>query len=185
MILTAHSMGSTIAAATVLSMRGEMIGEGRDHGSRSADHLALLSYGSQLRAYFSRFFPSVFGPEILGVPGVRGPSLWRRDPWRQQVLAEFEASSLPAPGQVDQLSLTAMLGAHARSVPRWRNLWRRTDYLGFPVYAYRSNPVDRGATESVRDSYLTQIGTHSGYLGTPQFLLARAELVTAIDEGAP
>ena len=75
-----------------------------------------------------------------------------------------------------------MLGADTSSVPRWRNLWRRTDYLGFPVYAYRSdtNPVDRGTTESVPDSYLWQIGTHSNYLGTAQFLLARAELVKAL-----
>jgi hypothetical protein len=195
-ILTAHSMGSTIAAATLLSMRGETVESGRSAGEPLADRLALLSYGSQLRAYFSRFFPSVFGPDVLGVPGLRGPSLWRRDPWRAQVVAEFapevgfggqdELEPLPQPGQDDQRSLTAILGAHARTVPRWRNLWRRTDYLGFPVYAYRSdgNPVDRGTTESVPDSYLWQIGTHSNYLGTPQFLLARAELVSAFRRGA-
>lgn len=185
-ILTAHSMGSTIAAATLLAMRGETVEAGRTAGTPLADHLALLSYGSQLRAYFSRFFPSVFGPDVLGVPGLRGPSLWRRDPWRTQVLAEFALPELPQPLQDDQRTLTATLGARGRSVPRWRNLWRRTDYLGFPVYAYRSdgNPVDRGATESVPDSYLWQLATHSNYLGTPQFLLARAELVTALHEDA-
>jgi hypothetical protein len=197
-ILTAHSMGSTIAAATLLSMRGEKVETGRSAGQLLADRLALLSYGSQLRAYFSRFFPSVFGPDVLGVPGLRGPSLWRRDPWHAQVLEEFgrnkkrgfvgegEREPLPKPLQEDQWSLTAILGAHARSVPRWRNLWRRTDYLGFPVYAYRSdgNPVDLGTTESVPDSYLWQIGTHSNYLGTAQFLLARAELVKVLGRKA-
>ena len=61
-ILTAHSMGSTIAAATVLAMRGEKVETGRVAGQQLGDRLAVLSYGSQLRAYFSRFFPSVFGP---------------------------------------------------------------------------------------------------------------------------
>ena len=55
--------------------------------------------------------------------------------------------------------------------------WRRTDHLGFPVYAYRSdgNPIDRGVTEYVPASYLRRIATHSDYLGTSQFLRARDE----------
>jgi hypothetical protein len=183
-IFTAHSMGSTIAAATLLSMRGERVTRGRG-AYLLTDRLALLSYGSQLRAYFSRFFPSVFGPDVLGVPGLRGPSLWRRDPWRAQVLAEFRPCRLAPPLRDDQRSLTALLGARHHSDPRWRNLWRRTDYLGFPVFAYRSdtNPIDRGATESVPDSYLWQIATHSNYLGTPQFVLARAELIRQLRSG--
>ena len=66
-------------------------------------------------------------------------------------------------------------------MPRWRNLWRRTDYLGFPVYGYRDdgNPVDRGTTESAPSSYLWRIARHSDYLGTTQYLLARDELVDA------
>lgn len=204
-ILTSHSMGSTISAATLLAMRGEKIEAGPLAGTQVLRHTALLSYGTQLRAYFSRFFPSVFGvgvepwegatlpgavvpstdrPDltVLGVPGLTGPSLWRSDPWRAQVLAEFGAETLPAPARSNDISLTALLGAHDQEVPRWRSLWRRTDYLGFPVYAYRSdgNPIDRGVTESVPASYLRRIATHSDYLGTPQFLLARDELVRAL-----
>jgi hypothetical protein len=181
-ILTAHSMGSTICTATILALRGEKLTHGPDVDDDMTEHLAMLSYGTQLRAYFSRFFPSVFGHEILGVPGLLGPSLWLRDPWERQVLAEFAMPALPEPGHDPQKTLTGMLGAEGRTVPRWRSLWRRTDYLGFPVYAYRGegNPIDLGATESAPASYLWRIATHSDYLGTPQFRQARDELVEGL-----
>ena len=181
-ILTAHSMGSTICAATILALRGEKLTHGPNAGDTLTEHIAMLSYGTQLRAYFSRFFPSVFGPEILGVPGLLGPSLWLRDPWQRQVLAEFGETPLPAPGHDPQRTLTGMLGARQRTVRRWRSLWRRTDYLGFPVYAYRGdgNPIDLGASESAPASYLWRFATHSDYLGTPQFSRARDELVEGL-----
>ncbi|WP_400999333.1 hypothetical protein [Agromyces sp. GXQ0307] len=184
-ILTAHSMGSTISAATLMAMRGDRVPAGIMAGEELVDRTALLSYGTQLRAYFSRFFPSVFGPDDLGVPGTRGPSLWRSDPWRSQVLAEFR-DGLPAPKDDPARSLTGILGAHDRDVPRWRSLWRRTDYLGFPVFGYPAadNPVDRGVTESAPASYLWRIATHSDYLGTEQFLLARDDLVEALGDPA-
>lgn len=210
-IFGAHSMGSTITVATLLALRGEPIVAGPLAGTDIVERTALLSYGSQLRGYFSRFFPSVFGPGVLGVPGVLAPSLWRRDPWRDQIRVEFaDDYTLPRPAQAspdrqkgsvpaaqvparlkrhakralprrDEVTLTALLGAEGQEVPRWRNLWRRTDYLGFPVYGYRDdgNPVDRGTTESAPSSYLWRIARHSDYLGTTQYLLARDELVAA------
>ena len=177
-IFTAHSMGSTICTATILAMRDEKVG-----GTAITPRLAMLSYGTQLRAYFSRFFPSVFGPATLGVPGLLGPSLWLRDPWARQVRAEFDAESLPKPGADPKTSLTGILGSDGTKVPRWRSLWRRTDYLGFPVYAYRGgdqNPIDLGATESAPASYLWRIATHSDYLGTPQYEEARDDLVRGL-----
>ena len=69
----------------------------------------MLSYGTQLRAYFSRFFPSVFGPDILGVPGTRGPSLWHRDPWSLQVRDEW-GQDLPTPPTDREKTLTGILG---------------------------------------------------------------------------
>ena len=196
-ILTAHSMGSTISAATILALRGETVVEGDLLSTRLTERMALLSYGSQLRAYFSRYFPSVFGYQVLGVPGLTAPSLWKRDPWKRQVRAEF-----PGPGaETDEESiraskaevraaayrdesLTALLGAGAKGGPRWRNLWRRTDFLGFPVFSYDSvgNPVDRGATETA-PGYQWTVAKHSAYLGTEQIELARAELVTALRTG--
>ena len=43
------------------------------------------------------------------------------------------------------------------------NLWRRTDFLGFPVASYGENPVDRGAEEVDRTAYLFTLATHGGY----------------------
>ena len=90
MILSAHSLGSTIAAATLFALRGQKIGSGTHKGHDVVDHIAMLSSESQLRAYFTRFFPSIFGDAILGVAGTKGPS-WRSDPPQSQVREEFEA----------------------------------------------------------------------------------------------
>lgn len=181
-IFTAHSMGSTICAATILALRGEKIENSVWKDRRVTEHVAMLSYGTQLRAYFSRFFPYVFGHGTLGVPGTVGPSLWLRDPWARQIRIEFSKDYAPKPDSDDQTTLTGMLGSDGTQVPRWRNLWRRTDYLGFPVYSYRGkdNPIDLGATESAPASYLWRIATHSDYLGTPQFEEARKDLAKGL-----
>lgn len=198
-ILTAHSMGSTISAATILALRGERFVEEPAVGPLLTDRIALLSYGSQLRGYFSRFFPSVFGYQVLGVPGLEGPSLFKPDPWQKQVVAEFpdpaqrgdEAAREHArvahrevrSGAYKDDSLAVMLGATATAPPRWRNMWRRTDFLGFPVFSYDSdeNPVDRGATETA-PGYQWTIAKHSAYLGTEQIELARVELVEQLSQ---
>jgi hypothetical protein len=206
-IMTAHSMGSTISAATILALRGERFSEEPSAGPLLTDRIALLSYGSQLRGYFSRFFPSVFGYQVLGVPGLAGPSLWKADPWGRQVLAEFpsadaggadaaaqtraaakalaraETKAEVRSGAYKKDSLAEMLGAGESRAPRWRNLWRRTDFLGFPVFSYDSdeNPVDRGATETA-PGYQWTVATHSAYLGTEQIELARGELVRELSD---
>ena len=182
-IMTAHSMGSTIAAATILSLRGETVGYAPHDIRLLTDRIAMLSYGSQLRAYFSRFFPSVFGCQVLGVPGLLGPSLFGLDPWKRQVEAEFACAQL-CPPDASPHSLTGMLGAKGREVSKWRNLWRRSDYLGFPVYAYRDegNPVDRGASETA-PGYMWRIATHSDYLAVDQLALQREHLEAALRAG--
>jgi hypothetical protein len=72
--------------------------------------------------------------------------------------------------------------------PRWRSLWRRTDYLGFPVTSFWSketkgvneNPIDRGATERSPRSYLWAVAQHNDYLSTSEYRAARAELITML-----
>ena len=206
-VMTAHSMGSTISAATILALRGETFpkvasedpSQGRPEGPFLTDRIALLSFGSQLRGYFSRFFPSVFGYQVLGVPGLAAPSLWKLDPWQKQVEDEFGlrdgkpaanavAGAAPASAYRDA-SLAKMLGGSETHAPRWRNMWRRTDFLGFPVFSYSDkiddenepNPVDRGASETA-PGYQWTIAKHSGYLGTEQIDLARIELVRDLSD---
>lgn len=190
-MMTAHSMGSTVSVATILALRGERVAEDEDDGPLLTDRIALLSYGSQLRAYFSRYFPSVFGYQVLGVPGLAAPSLVNPDPWRIQVMSEFptgddasaasEAKAAVRAAAYRRESLASLLGAGDVHAPRWRNLWRRTDFLGFPVFSYDSagNPVDRGATETA-PGYQWTVAKHSAYLGTEQIELARGELVSEL-----
>ena len=82
----------------------------------------------------------------------------------------------------DAWTLTETLGATAEKGPRWRSLWRRTDYLGFPVFSYKrvGNPIDRGASERAPLTYLWKIARHNDYLGTLQYSSARQELLTAL-----
>ena len=197
-IIAAHSMGTVIAAASILALSNERVtrglprGEPGDDRACAADRVALLSYGTQLRAYFSRFFPSVLGPQVLGVPGCRAPSLWEPDPWRAQVHLEWP-DLFPGPSArgVDPFAddrsdetLASVLGydGDPATPPRWRSLWRRTDYLGFPAFGYNAagNPVDRGATESAPDRYIWGIAKHNDYLPTPQYRTARDELVASL-----
>ncbi|MGR0219544.1 hypothetical protein [Agromyces sp. ZXT2-6] len=194
-ILSAHSMGATIAVAAIFALAEEdEHGEPSPAGPRTR-RVALLTHGVQLRAYFSRFFPEVFGWRVLGVRGTSGPSLFRSDPWSRQVLAEDAAPLVPLGSPQDPPSLVEHLGGDLRDPekprpPRWRNLWRRTDYLGFPVFSYWNtkpgadvDPIDRGATERSPSSYLWTVARHSDYLSTTQYVAARDELVAMLTDG--
>ena len=110
-ILSAHSMGAPIVVAVVFSVAADgaprelVDGEPLDSDDRESladteplddsstvplERVALLTYGVQLRAYFGRFFPAVFGPEVLGTQGTYAPSLFRRDPWGAEVKREWQ-----------------------------------------------------------------------------------------------
>ncbi|SFR70978.1 hypothetical protein SAMN05428970_1087 [Agromyces sp. CF514] len=187
-IIAAHSMGATLAVAAIFAMHGAELEEaqrrreaGEPLGPPDTSRIALLTYGVQLRAYFSRFFPEVFGARVLGVHGTVGPKLFALDPWEEQVRREWIDRQQPIPAPEEPPSLVDLLGGdlQSRQAPRWRSLWRRTDYLGFPVSSYRSkgNLIDRGATERAPRTYLWTVARHNGYLDTQQYRLARAELL--------
>lgn len=182
-ILSAHSMGATIAVGALLSLQGRKEDD-------ALNRISLLTHGVQLRPYFSRFFPEVFGARVLGIRGTTGPALFGGDPWREQVLDDFHSAALPLPKDGDPRSVVALLGADFSNPdepvsPRWRNLWRRTDFLGFPVTGYWSddsygvneNPIDRGATERSPRSYLWTVARHNDYLSTEEYVAARRELI--------
>ncbi|MFE7844258.1 hypothetical protein ACFUTX_03570 [Microbacterium sp. NPDC057407] len=211
-ILSAHSMGATIAVAVIFMLGQEdddrvkaAMKAGLDPArvDRYVDRVALLTHGVQLRAYFSRFFPEVFGHRVLGTRGTRGPALVRADPWEKQVIEEAKHPYEGFGPDEDPVTVVRLLGgAHLGTdhavQPRWRSLWRRTDFLGFPVHGYASNVVrdhdgtcrnenliDRGATERSPQSYLWRIARHDNYLSTAQYRAARDELVAMLRSERP
>jgi hypothetical protein len=213
-LLATHSLGTVLGVAALFHLAA----------TGHADLLPrvrLLSFGMQLRPYFGRFFPELFGPDVLGTPGVAAPSFWTADPWkgkdlpvlgapprsRARVLARVGAPAGPVSGAPDAGRspgagpLTALLGAApapsgrqgingqgpdgqgaaqaGQAQPVWLNLWRRTDYLGFPGYSYArdANVLDRLALEMEPDSYMAQVATHGNYLPTAAYLQARRDLL--------
>lgn len=217
-LIAAHSMGSVVAAASIFALTDNT----EKTGTKQIERLALLTYGSQLRAFFSRFFPDVLGPFDLGIRGTRGPSLFMRDPWMRQVRLEWpevftrskpsDRSTTPKTGWLSNviesgeyhqagrrstgqsrtdsgqafdlshlLGYKGLLGHKSDRPVRWISLWRRTDFLGFPVWSHneRNNPIDRGASEYVPNAYLRRVMKHD-YLGTAQYFRARCELASRL-----
>ena len=163
-VLSAHSLGSVLAVASLFSMTQRPAAEARPQTYR------LITYGSQLRSYFGRIFPELLGPTVLGISPVSGGRLWTIDPWQSEV------GTAPTDLDADTDTLVNRLRDASHKPPRWRNLWRRTDYLGFPVHAYQPNVIDVRASEVDETGYQIVIGTHSDYPNTPEYWEALALL---------
>lgn len=189
-LLATHSLGTVLGVAALFHLAAL----GRADLLR---RVRLLTFGMQLRPYFGRFFPELFGPQVLGTPGIAAPSFWSADPWRGKDLEDHRRALSEPPVRVGTddgatapsvagTPLTELLnipsGAFAlepRPQPVWINLWRRTDYLGFPGYSYSvvPNNLDRVALEMEPDSYMARVATHGNYLPTVAYLQARDELL--------
>ncbi|WP_285114884.1 hypothetical protein [Leifsonia sp. fls2-241-R2A-40a] len=173
-VLSAHSLGAVLAVSTLFTLRPD----GADH----LRNVALLTYGSQLRVYFGRFFPELFGPDALGTLGARRPLLAKADPWFAQVELDQDGEPVVVSASgADDPSLTELLTQPDGSVA-WINLWRRTDYLGFPVNSYRlddgrPDDLDRGADEFGPPRYLVKVATHPDYQSAPQYRVALLDLI--------
>lgn len=191
-VLSAHSLGAVLAVAVILNI---------DEKWRTSAKIGLLTYGTQVRPYFGRFFPELLGPCALGNRHCRGPSLISADPWYKQVKDDFDASGKEASGKEAEHAALApssgvltlakvltplspeddragFLSTEATTQePAWINLWRRTDFLGFPANSYARNPVDRGADELERHTYMLQVATHGGYPYTLAYRSRFEELV--------
>jgi hypothetical protein len=128
LILSAHSLGGVLAVAIVLRL-----------ADTYKTRVALVTYGCQLRAYFGRIFPELLGPRILGVANSHPARLLRCPTFGPSPSLVPDSEGFPASVKD---TLTGPSGI------RWINLWRPTDYLGFPVYSReRDNPLDRPAGE--------------------------------------
>ena len=171
-ILSAHSLGAVLATACIFALRGQ--------GDVPMDRVGLITYGVQLRPYFGRFFPELFGAEVMGTRPCAGPSLTASDPWLAQVREDEQAPA--ARPRTDSLADILRSGG---SDPAWVNLWRRTDFLGFPAASYREgNGVDRGASELDLRTYLPTIATHGHYPLTPQYQAALCEVLRRLSVAA-
>ncbi|WP_369046831.1 hypothetical protein [Sinomonas sp. P10A9] len=191
-LLSTHSLGTVLGVAALFHLtaigRADLI-----------PRVRFLSFGMQLRPYFGRFFPELFGPDVLGTPGVGAPSFWTADPWkgkdlpvvgtpprsrarvleRARILADPELEGHDGVRSPAAGPLTTLLGTAPAPQPVWINLWRRTDFLGFPGYSYsqEANVLDRLTLEMEPDSYMAQVATHGNYLPTVAYLTARRDLI--------
>jgi hypothetical protein len=166
-ILSGHSLGGVLCVSAILQLRQP----------EETSRLSLITYGSQLQAYFSRLFPRLLGPQVLGVPGLQRPPFWDIRTWPTTV----PIAPLPS-------SVTARLTTGGHDA-RWRNLWRATDPLGFPVATGRDyhadgsdgavapGPIDFGAAELDVTGYLPLLCTHSDYPRTPDYQAALRGLI--------
>jgi hypothetical protein len=161
-VISAHSLGGVLTVAAL--MRDPLVMH------EEARSVRLLTYGSQLRAYFGRIFPELLGPSVLGTPASGPASLSTPDPWQHEKGAE-----LP-PWTVGRWSVVARLSRGPDGPTLWRSLWRPTDYLGFPVYSFQPNPIDGPADEADESGYLLTVLTHSNYPRTLEYREAMREL---------
>jgi hypothetical protein len=177
-VLSAHSLGSVLAVATIFATFApaethDAVSESKEEASRQAlAPISLLTYGSQLRAYFGRILPELLGPEVLGIKPCRAARLLTVDPWSRERTND-------APTKSDSRSLRNVMRPAGES--RWLNLWRRTDYIGFPVveYANDASPtdeVDRRAEEVDETGYVLKVLTHSDYPRVPAYFKAFDDL---------
>lgn len=150
-ILATHSLGTVLGIAAIFQLarlKPDLV-----------KRVRLLTFGTQVRPYFGRFLPEFFGPAVLGTPGVKAPSLRTRDPWAKKDIE----TGVPPDGSrslVDLLAKPASGGGAA-----WVNLWRRTDYLGFPVASYNEfgNAYDMAVLEMEPGRYIAKVATHANY----------------------
>lgn len=174
-ILSAHSLGSVLAIAVLFAL-DEPSQPGRRDGVYS-DRTSLLTYGSQLRAYFGRMFPELLGPAVIGSAPCLCSSLTSADPWRRDI-----ASGAVAP---TTSGLETLLGG--RQSLRWVNLWRRTDYIGFPAHDYPNTGqvaiIEKLAEEVDVSRRLATVATHGDYPRSPAYQAALDELIGHPDGG--
>ena len=165
-VLSGHSQGSTIVAAVAARLSDDQL-----------RRLRLVTYGSQLRAWFGRIFPGVFGPDAMGTSPIQGPWLFRSS------VPDAPAQILPADGddgpwqpplaEVADHSLRYRVQAGSAQT-RWVNFFRRSDPLGFLVFSDRESPHD-APIGTWQDRYLGEVAanhdlqTHSNYQGSEDY----------------
>ncbi|GAC1368719.1 MAG: hypothetical protein NVSMB43_03000 [Pseudarthrobacter sp.] len=166
-LLSAHSLGAVVAIAALFHLKASK-------PELDFKRIRLLTYGVQLRPYFGRFFPELFGPAVLGTWPTRGPGLFSADPWKAARVNEA------AGGGSESLTLVKLLCAGQQAeAPVWRNIWRRSDYLGFPAYAHtqHGNELDVYAVETEPKHSQFVVATHGNYPATTTYARVREDMI--------
>lgn len=178
-VLSAHSLGAVLAIAALFHLKAT---------SPESDftRIRLLTYGVQLRSYFGRFFPELLGSAVLSTAPSVGPALRPADPWTKQVSRDFALAKSLHVTVYEKYSLASLLngdwGEEKPSRPKnhWINIWRRTDYLGFPIDSFCTGrgQRDRIAEEIEPSGYMEEVATHANYLSTAAYTTARNTLIS-------
>lgn len=175
-LLSAHSLGAVLAIAAIFHLKA-------CKPEVDFTRVRLLTYGVQLRSYFGRFFPELFGPQVLGTVPTRGPSLFSIDPWKKARENEGTDPSLGRSTLVHLLGGVVPAGPTSSRIstsPVWKNIWRRTDYLGFPAYAHSEtgNRIDKYADETEPRCSQFKVATHGNYTATTTYLEVREQMLS-------
>lgn len=158
LVVSAHSMGIVLAVCALFQLPSRGLVE------EDRDRIGLLSYGCQLRRYFARFFPGVCGADELSLVPAGRPSPTAQDPWPPTLAGEIAEEPDPGPAVVQPGSLGSLLG------PRWLNLYRSTDPLGFPVrYRGGDGTMDCEAASYQEQAYQFLPATHGDYLESTSY----------------
>ncbi|QNE15351.1 hypothetical protein [Pseudarthrobacter sp. NBSH8] len=173
--ISAHSLGAVIAVSALFHLKST-------RPDLPFNRIGLLTYGTQLRSYFGRFFPELLGPAVLATAPVGRTKLTAAGSPDDERIITGEPTV-----QFD-VNLSHVLGAGPN---RWVNLYRKTDYLGFPVLYNGSgfpdvgNVPDRYAQEMDPFTYQFLVTTHSDYLQTPQYQKAIDDVVSGLSQAGP
>lgn len=173
-VLAAHSMGAVVAVAALYTLRNE------PEWASYRNRIALLTFGVQLRPYFGRFFPEVLGPDAIDAVPCGRPDPWAPDPWAHADLGGQDGAA-GASAPVSESAATASVSGSFPAAA-WLNLWRLTDYLGFPARSIgrTDNARDRSAEEIDVSGYVGAVDMHSWYYRTPAYRRALDDLQQAL-----
>lgn len=164
-VLSGHSQGSLIVIAAASRLT-----------KRELDRVRVITYGSQIRAWYGRIFPGVFGPQAVGYEPTTAAPNFRTTapefPQTRQAASPATARRFASNGSAPNGSLRTFLEWEE---PRrsWVNLYRTADPLGFHVYS----DVDSDRDTWIREVPLAGAGdpgarvmTHSGYQHTEPYI---------------
>lgn len=153
-VVSGHSQGSLIAAATLIRLEPVLLGRVR-----------FVTYGSQLRALYGRIFPAVLGPHVLGCAPTTGTPTFD-EPFPDVPPVGAAPVEVVAPGRRRPTLFDLLGDGH------WVNLFRRADPLGWRVFSDDDSDHDLCTREvplRAAGDPGPVVATHSAYQHTHEY----------------